>query len=288
MIYAMACGDNQYYPSVRFQLETARKKGKVDKTLGFHLENIDEEFRKKNAEIFAAGVGRRKSCYLWKPYFIRKALDMIEYGDWLIYLDGGSFYYRNSVRNVIQWMEKQHIDMAGSKRGGYSEKDWTKRDVFIALGLDREPYISQTQCHAGLLILKKTAETIKFVEEWLSWCQKYQLITDSPNIYGRDNYEGFREHRHDQSILSLLMGRNGIPCIEQFPFPFFCVYHHSLLLSVKDIKKMQRKKFWCDIWSGIKRHDIGWILYVFREKREEWYWYQWFHQRRMYSEMGKS
>lgn len=282
MIYAMACGDDKYMPSVKFQLETAVKKGKVDRTLSFHLDEMDEEFVNKNRAILETGGTRRKGCYLWKPYFIVKAMGMIEYGDWLIYMDGGNFYYRNSVRKTIKWMENHQIDIAGSRTGHYQEKDWTKRDVFIALDLDREPYISYAQCRAGFLILRKTDEVLAFINEWLTHCQNYQLITDSPNVYGKENYEGFCEHRHDQSILSLLMWRDRIPYVEQFPLPYFVAYHHSFMLSVKEIRKAQRHKFASDIWNGIKKHDIGWILYVVKEQRKEWYWYQKFHRKKIY------
>lgn len=283
MIYAMACGDDRYIPSAKFQLETAIKYGKVDRTLCFNLNEMDAEFVKKNQAILEAGGTRRKMCYIWKPYFIKKALMDIADGDYLIYMDGGNFYYRNSVLETIHFMEKHDLDILGSRTGRYQEKDWTKRDVFIALNLDREPYISQSQCRAGFLILKKTKKSVDLIEEWLKYCQNYQLITDCPNAYGKDNYEGFCEHRHDQSILSLLMGRDKIPYVEQLPLPYFVVYHHSFLLSIKEIQKAQRAKFMTDIWDSIKKHDIGMLLYVLRERRAEYLWYQRLHQKRLYA-----
>lgn len=282
MIYAMACGDEKYIPSARFQLETAVANGKVDKTLLFNLNEMDKEFVKKNKAILEAGGTRRKMCYLWKPYFIQKALSGIADGDYLIYMDGGNFYYRNSVLDTIQFMEKHHLDVAGSRTGEYRESDWTKRDVFVALGLDREPYISQSQCRAGFLILKKTQRSTDLINEWLGYCQNYNLITDCPNIYGKENYEGFCEHRHDQSILSLLMGRDQIPYVEQFPLPYFVVYHHSFFLTIKEIQSAQRKKFRDGLWDSFKRHDLGMMLFIFQNRRKEWLWYQKYHQRKLH------
>ncbi len=282
MIYAMACGDDKYMPSVKFSLETALKKGKVDKTFSFHLDEMDKQFVEKNKAILEAGGTRRKMCYLWKPYFIRKALSDINYNDYLIYMDGGNFYYRNSVLETINFMEDHHIDVLGSRTGLYQEKDWTKRDVFVALDLDREPYLTQSQCRAGFLILKKTEKAISLIDEWLELAQNYNLITDAPNVYGKENYEGFCEHRHDQSILSLLMGRDKIPYVEQLPIPYFVVYHHSFLLSIKEIQKAKRNKFWKDIWNSIKKHDIGMLQYVYKERRDESLWYQRIHQKRLH------
>ena len=42
------------------------------------------------------------------------------------------------------------------------------------------------------------------MSEYLYYAQDKRIITDDPNELGYNNYEGFRDHRHDQSILSLL------------------------------------------------------------------------------------
>ena len=51
MIYAMACAENKYMPSAQFQLDTAIKKGKVDKTICFNIADMDTDFRMKNKNI---------------------------------------------------------------------------------------------------------------------------------------------------------------------------------------------------------------------------------------------
>ena len=101
MVYAMACADENYMPSAKFQLNTALKKGKVDRTLCYNITHIDAEFKKKNEKILQAGGERRKGCYLWKPYFVNKALAEINDGDFLIYMDGAGGYYRGNVRTII-------------------------------------------------------------------------------------------------------------------------------------------------------------------------------------------
>jgi hypothetical protein len=45
---------------------------------------------------------------------------------------------------------------------------------------------------------------MRFVIEWLTYAQDVRAITDDKNVLGIPNYPGFRENRHDQSILSLL------------------------------------------------------------------------------------
>jgi hypothetical protein len=42
--------------------------------------------------------------------------------------------------------------------------------------------------------------------EWLAYASDPRLITDTDNTLGKQNLPRFREHRHDQSIRSLLFG----------------------------------------------------------------------------------
>ena len=54
------------------------------------------------------------------------------------------------------------------------------------------------------MLLEKNCMSLQFIMEWLAYASDSQLITDVENMLGKENLAGFREHRHDQSILSLL------------------------------------------------------------------------------------
>ena len=103
------------------------------------------------------------------------------------------------------------------------EKNWTKRDVFIDLGCDDAKYTESRQRCATYFLIKKTEETMKFVEQWLEYAQKYELISDEDNIlHHMPNYEGFRDNRHDQSIFSVLSKKWGYKSyqdISQYRYP---------------------------------------------------------------------
>jgi hypothetical protein len=45
---------------------------------------------------------------------------------------------------------------------------------------------------------------MNFVSEWLTYAQDSRAITDDNNVLGSTNYPDFRDHRHDQAILSIL------------------------------------------------------------------------------------
>jgi hypothetical protein len=62
--------------------------------------------------------------------------------------------------------------------------------------------IDSGQLWAGAFVIRKTDENVKLIEKWLEIASLYWTIDDSPST--EPNYPGFREHRHDQSIFSLL------------------------------------------------------------------------------------
>jgi hypothetical protein len=57
---------------------------------------------------------------------------------------------------------------------------------------------------------------VKIVEEWLTYCMDPRIITDQDNTCGQPNLPEFRDHRHDQSVISLLVAKYRI---EQFRNP---------------------------------------------------------------------
>lgn len=265
MVYAMACADDNYMPSAVFQLDTALKKGKVDKTLCFNIADMDDAFQKKNKKILEAGGERRKGCYLWKPYFVDKALENLGEGDFLIYMDSAGGCYRSSVAPLIACMAQKNIDMVGSRRYRYLEKHWTKRDAFVYMDCDKKEYTDQYQCWAGMFVLRKTPGTQDIVKEWLEYAQDYRIITDAPNTCGLDNYEGFEENRHDQSILSLLMKKHDVAVIENLPVADFYIYHHTRETSMRSVKAELARRRRQQVRDYLKQKNIKAVYYVERE-----------------------
>jgi len=78
------------------------------------------------------------------------------------------------------------------------------------MGCDTEKYHQSPHVQAGYSAWSNSNSSIKFLTEWLSWCTNTAVITDNPNIYGKPNLPGFRDHRHDQSILSNLTTKKGL------------------------------------------------------------------------------
>ena len=63
-------------------------------------------------------------------------------------------------------------------------------------------YLNTEQRQAGALLFKICNKTRDLVNQWYELCCDYHNIDDSPSI--TKNLDCFKEHRHDQSIFSLL------------------------------------------------------------------------------------
>lgn len=201
MIIAINYADNGFKKAQKLNSKTARKWG-ADKVIEYGPEDIDEIFREKNKEILDAKRGN--GYYLWKPYFLNKAYKELGENDYLIYTDSGAIYV-NKIQYLIDCMNRQNVDiMVFSLPHDMLERKYTKRDAFILMECDSLEFADTTQTIGGYVVLKKSKFVEEFLKEDLTYAQDARIITDSPNVMGKENYPGWIDHRHDQSVFSLM------------------------------------------------------------------------------------
>lgn len=205
MLYAINYADHNFSMAQKLNCQTAISKGKVDRVISYTSCDLDEEFKKRNSSIL--NQTRGGGYWLWKPYVILKTLEKISNDDYVFYADSGS-YYINSVWNLVEVMEKNN-DSIMCFQMPLVEKAWTKRDAFIIMGCDNDYYKNSMQIMATCLLIKKNIVTVNFVKKWLDYCENEQILTDLTNQKGT-NDDLFADHRHDQSIFSLLCKQEGI------------------------------------------------------------------------------
>lgn len=170
--------------------------------------DIGTDFFIKNYKILTKerGIG----YWLWKPYIILETLKKIKYGDHIFYLDSGDIFNPS----ITSYMDtKLLINDIVLVPGVHPQRKYTKRDCFHYMNCDTEEYWNFIQVEAGIILLKKTDFTLKFINEWLSFCEDERILTDIPNTSGKQNFYEFIDHRHDQSILSNLAKKYNI-CID--------------------------------------------------------------------------
>lgn len=219
MLAQVTYSTKDYENARKYNVKMAYQKGKVDKVFEFCEEDLSPEFVEKNKKILSCKRGG--GYWIWKPYVVKKVLDNLQEGDYLFYCDSGAFTI-GDLHELTTFMKKQQTDILLFSLGCI-ERYWTKRDIFIELGCDTAEYTDSLQRCATYFMIKKTQKTEEFVEEWFSYAQRYELISDENNvIYHQPNYEGFQDNRHDQSLLSVLSKKYGYPSfqdISQYRYP---------------------------------------------------------------------
>lgn len=258
-IIAISYGNSKYTKQLFVNRKSALKVGQVDEYYSYGPEDIDKNFYEKNKDILSRERGN--GYWLWKPYFILKTFkEKLKNGDYLIYTDS-AILYMNSTQFIIDFLKEQNTEM-WVVNVGLKEKFYTKRDAFILLDVDKPIYSETDQYMGGIQVYKKSNYTEKFLKELLFYSQDKRIITDNNNTQGFDNYEGFVENRHDQSILSLLIkkygiakeGKNGV-YLKQFYetksifLPeIFCIFRRDIFKNYRDIqnkcilKKKEKEK----------------------------------------------
>jgi hypothetical protein len=191
--------------------------GGFDEIIEYNRNSIDPVFLESNKTIFDSSRGA--GYWLWKSYIINKTLESMSEEDVLFYSDSGITFI-NNIDPLIEKLNRSENGILLFELEDYhTNKKWTKRDTFYYMGCDSAEYSDRTQILASYIILRKNNFTVSFIKEWLNFSQDSRIITDSPNECGLPNYEEFIDHRHDQSILSLL-GRkyqiDTLPDISQY------------------------------------------------------------------------
>ncbi len=173
----------------------------------FSDRDLPIEFVKKNALHFKSKRGG--GYWVWKPYIILESLLNAEYGDWVMYVDSGLALMKD-VNILFDYFSDFKEDIFLFQNHGLPNQVWTKRDCFHLMGCNNEHFYFRDQVNAAVQLYRKSDAAIKFVFDYLSYCEDFQVVSDRENIH-TDNFLSFKEHRHDQSVLTNLAYLNSIP-----------------------------------------------------------------------------
>ena len=182
--------------------------------------DIDDNFIKENQNIFKHQRGY--GYCLWKPYFILQELQNLQSNELLLYMDAQDSVSSTFFDVFINHMNFNDLFVFDI---GHPHNIWTKRDCFVLMDCDTEQYHNVTQLEAGLIGLKQSNTSKFMMQEWLKYCKNENIITDIPNICEQPNFNGFRDHRYDQSILTNLFIKHNIKPYKLHNDPWLISYH---------------------------------------------------------------
>lgn len=139
---------------------------------------------------------------LWKPYIIMQTLLKMSRNDVLIYMDCGD-YPLKGIRKFIQDSIIGHDEIL-IHANCLLNRQYTKRDCFYYMDADIPKYHDAIQLEDGVIIFKKTKRILHITQLWQKYCSDKRIVSDEPNTCGLPNFPEFIDHRHDQSVLSIL------------------------------------------------------------------------------------
>ena len=171
----------------------------------------DKEFYNKHG-TFLEKNKRGYGYWLWKSYIVKTQLEAMNENDILVYADAGCSINLNGKNRLNEYFDLVNSSDYGilSFQLGHLEKIWTKMDLFDHL--NAYEYLETGQLIGGIFVIRKCNHSVNLVNKWYETCCMYDLINDSPSKIKND--ETFREHRHDQSVWSLLRKQQGSVIIE--------------------------------------------------------------------------
>jgi len=231
--YFITYGSKEFSIQKRNLIYLAKKSKQFDSCLGFNQKDIDKDFFKEYSEILTSRKGG--GYWLWKFYLIKKLLDQINENDIVVFSDAGSSLNLKGISRLNEYFSMLNDDPTGNLRFQmeFKEKFWTNKEVFNYFKISNDSEIGNSgQLVGGHILLKKNRNSIRIFNEFQELLKFDQnLITD---FYSNNQIDGFNEHRHDQSILSLLSKIYGAIILkdetsfsesieEQYNYPFLAV-----------------------------------------------------------------
>jgi hypothetical protein len=196
--------DGQKYKFDRIRKE-AKNSGYFSNIKCYSPIDLGDIFWNKHSH-FVENSKKGYGYWIWKPYIINLEFEKINNGDYLIYCDSGNTIKINNeiMKKYIDYMNKSDIIPFKMTNKGYIDSKYTKGDVVDLFFPDMKNIkIYEGQMTASKFMIKKSKKSVEFMKEWLKYSSIYHNIDDSPSIIS--NLSEFIEHRHDQSIFSMLI-----------------------------------------------------------------------------------
>ena len=197
---------NNYIDAGKRLIEQAKNTEMFNEIILYTADDLktDEHFWKTHGD-FVSKNSRGYGYWIWKSYLIKKNMEEMNHGDILLYLDSGCEIACKEKNWINTCIDQVKIDKIIGTYYRFpvdvSEKYWSKMDLIEKFNID-STLLDDKQRQGGLVLFYICDEVKQLVNEWYTLSSDYHNLDNSPSIL--ENSTGFREHRHDQSIFSLL------------------------------------------------------------------------------------
>lgn len=205
-----------------------------DSILSYTEIDLEPNFKNFFYKYLKYGI-RGFGYWSWKPQIIFQVLDKMDEGDILQYSDVGCHLNKNGLNRLFQYFEltkktengilafqnklpEYPLKYDGREMLNYLEYEWVKGDLIDYFNIRNNANIIHTPTiGATVIFIRKCEKSVQIINEWLNIIKyDFHFIDDtkskSPNI------DGFIEHRHDQSIFSILCKLNNIETLSAYEY----------------------------------------------------------------------
>ena len=223
--YFITYGDKRFVNSKNRIINEARKTGWFDDCKAFGPKDLQKLIPANNTKVFNVLKKPRGGGYwLWKPLIIKDVLSRMKMNDILLYTDAGCTF-RISKSGINSWWKSKLENLKNQPVNAIQytkpNKEWCRMDAaqYVLKDSDSiQKYMNEKQLEANRILIRKTPVSVSFFDEFAYLAlTRPDLFTDNPSSI--PNHPEFKEHRHDQSFLSMLMfkyGFKGSPNWENF------------------------------------------------------------------------
>jgi hypothetical protein len=221
MKYFFITFGNKTYRKSRIRLAKEADKLKIFNFIrAYTPKDFGPDFKKQHGSFIKENK-RGFGYFIWKSYLINKTLKIMDDNDILVYVDAGCTLIPKFKPRLLEYFDiinQSEYGMLNFNLGSM-EYQYTKSDLADKLGvLHDDSIMNAPQVAGGIQIIRKCPHSIDIVEKWCYYStENYHNIDNSPSII--PNHPDFKEHRHDQSVISLLVKKFGSEKIKDETYP---------------------------------------------------------------------
>jgi hypothetical protein len=208
MNYFITYGDNKYKKSKKRLLMQAKEFG-FQNCFAYSPNDLSESFI--NATRPHILQERGGGYWIWKAFILYNVFAKMRDDEIVVYLDAGCEINFKGKPRFFEYLDllDENLGILAFHIPNCFEYMYTNQITFNYFNINSESSISNSEMLVGgVIILKKNLVTSKLVNDF------YKIAIESPSIFTDQNSYSldlrFIEHRHDQSVFSILRKKIGI------------------------------------------------------------------------------
>ena len=241
--YFTTLGDSRYFESANTLGQEIKSCRLFDHVTIADEYDLDADFVARFKDKLTAET-RGFGYWIWKPQIILQSLEKMDWGDLLVYADADFQINPNGLAkfdeyfrladNPLGMLVMQQPEFFNYGRDLCTvDAAWCKGDLLDYFGVRyQDDIILSGQVIGGYMYIIKNQQSYHLIKEWQNiYLNNFSYIDDSPSI--SENHSIYIEHRHDQSIFSLLCKTNKVKTLQNLDEVYVA---HPIRKALKDKK----------------------------------------------------